>query len=194
MPPSIKNAAATREKMLHSARHHFLQESYDNVGLRDIARDAGVDVALVSRYFGSKEGLFKEVLRGKRPSLAESDLKADDLPAYFASLSTQDQCGSEQENIDRLLIILRSASSPKAAAVVRDAMREDMLEPIARMLPGEDADVRASLLLSVLMGTGILRTVMAVEPLCQCDTGTMHDRLLALLKAAIAEQPGCGAA
>ena len=64
--PAKKSAAATREKLLASARQRFLRESYDNVGLRDIAADAGVDVALVGRYFGSKEQLFTEVLRGGR--------------------------------------------------------------------------------------------------------------------------------
>lgn len=44
-----KNAAVTREAILEAARQRFLLESYDNVGLRDIAGDAGVDVALVGR-------------------------------------------------------------------------------------------------------------------------------------------------
>ena len=36
--PRPKNAAATRQAMLVAARRRVLQESYDNVGLRDIAR------------------------------------------------------------------------------------------------------------------------------------------------------------
>ena len=56
MPPA-RNAAATQERLLACARRRFLQESYDNVGLREIAGDAGVDVALIARYFGSKEEL-----------------------------------------------------------------------------------------------------------------------------------------
>lgn len=59
-----KDALTTRAEMLAAARRRFLMESYENVGLRDIARDVGVDVALVSRYFGSKEELFREVLHG----------------------------------------------------------------------------------------------------------------------------------
>ena len=50
-----RNAAATRDSILTAARGRFLADSYEAVGLRDIAGDAGVDVALVGRYFGGKE-------------------------------------------------------------------------------------------------------------------------------------------
>src|SRR3546814_4650837 len=64
-PARTRNAAATRHAILLAATGRFLQDSYECVGLRDIARDAGIDVALVSRYFGSKEELFAQVLRGE---------------------------------------------------------------------------------------------------------------------------------
>ena len=62
-----RNAAATREAILRAARCHFLTDSYESVGLRDIAGAACVDVALVGRYFGGKEELFRQVLRGDGP-------------------------------------------------------------------------------------------------------------------------------
>ena len=55
-----RNASATRDAMLAAARERFARHSYDDVGLRDVARDAGVDAALISRYFGSKEDLFRD--------------------------------------------------------------------------------------------------------------------------------------
>jgi AcrR family transcriptional regulator len=188
-----RNAAATREKMLEAARARFLTDSYDHVGLREIAADAGVDVALVGRYFGSKEALFKEVLKGDDGPLIDGGLSAADLPAYLASLLTQDAedgatsgRASDNQDIERLIIILRSAASPKAASVVRQAMSEDVLEPIAALLDGEDAEIRASMALSVLMGSTILRRIMAVEPLCECDGESVRRNLTALLRAALA--------
>jgi AcrR family transcriptional regulator len=185
MESRIRNAAATREKILASARARFLLESYDTVGLRDIAGDAGVDVALVGRYFGSKEELFKEVLRAGRGALVTPGTRLADLPSYLASVVTRES-GPDPEEVDSLLIILRSVSSPKAAAAVRDAVRADVLEPIAQMLSGEDAELRASFTLSILMGTTILRTIMAVEPLCACDKGEVRTKLAALLASALA--------
>ena len=55
--PRPRNAAATRTAILEAARERFAAESYDDVGMRDIARDVGVDAALISRYFGSKDDL-----------------------------------------------------------------------------------------------------------------------------------------
>ena len=51
-PTRQRNAAATREAILRAARARFLSDSYESVGLRDIAGDACVVVALVGRYFG----------------------------------------------------------------------------------------------------------------------------------------------
>ena len=58
------NAETTREKLLDAAREAMWRRGYANVGLREIARAAGVDVALISRYFGGKQGLFEATLEG----------------------------------------------------------------------------------------------------------------------------------
>jgi AcrR family transcriptional regulator len=186
MPPRFKNAAATRENMLAAGRRRFLGESYENVGLRDIAADAGVDVALVGRYFGSKEELFREVLRSTSDEWLDHGIGAAELPAWLAALATREH-GSGTEDVERLLIILRSASSPKAAEIVRDSFHADVLEPVARLLSGRDPEMRASVALSLLMGTKILRTIMDVEPLCRCDVGDVRARLTTLLTVALAE-------
>src|SRR3546814_9353842 len=44
-----RDATATRAAILTAARDRFLRDSYDSVGLRDIANGAGVDVALIAR-------------------------------------------------------------------------------------------------------------------------------------------------
>ena len=185
MAPRPKNAAATRETMLASARRRFLEESYENVGLRDIAGDAGVDVALVGRYFGSKEDLFHEVLRGNKGALLDPSMAAEDLPAHIAALAVSKAECASREHIERLLIILRSASSPKASELVRTSFREDVLLPIARIVGGDDGEFRAGMALSLLTGTTIIRTIMSVEPLDRCDSANLEARLRGLLHQAL---------
>lgn len=183
--PRLRNAAATREAMLASARRHFARESYENVGLREIAGEAGVDPALVSRYFGSKEQLFREALRGEDP-LSLDGVSREELPAYLASLFLGKDANQAAEKIDCLLMMLRSASSPRAAEIVREAISDDVLEPMAALLAGEDAAMRASLSLAVLMGCGILRTAMALDPLRDADEARLHERVTSLFAAALA--------
>lgn len=191
IPPTpvsrLRNAAATREAILASARRHFARENYDNVGLREIAGDAGVDPALVGRYFGSKEQLFREALRkDDQPVIA--GMSCDELPEYFATLLTSDNagdCAVTAAKVDRLLMLLRSATSPKAAEIIRQTVDEDMLGPVAAVIGGEDAEMRASLCLSVLMGTGIVRSAMGIDPMCTVDGDRLHERLVALFAAAL---------
>jgi AcrR family transcriptional regulator len=180
-----KNAAATREALLLSARRRFLEESYDNVGLRDIARDAGVDVALVGRYFGSKEELFREVLRGTCPHWLDPQVTAESLPGHLAALAVRVEEADAQESLDRLMIILRSATSPTTSELVRAAFVEDVLEPVARLLPGEDARLRASVAFTILMGTKVLRTIMGVQPLLQCQKDRLEAKIRDLLRQAL---------
>ena len=50
-----RDAANTRRLLLSSARRRFAQDGYSATRVRDIAADAGVNVALINRYFSSKE-------------------------------------------------------------------------------------------------------------------------------------------
>jgi len=67
-PPSIPPhapapAAGAREKLLAAALEQFGEHGYDGASIRDIARAAGVNIALVSYHFGSKERLYHELAR-----------------------------------------------------------------------------------------------------------------------------------
>ena len=48
---------------MEAATRRFATQGYERAGAREIAADAGVTAALVNRYFGSKEGLFAEVIK-----------------------------------------------------------------------------------------------------------------------------------
>ncbi|MDT7789518.1 MAG: hypothetical protein QOF58_7937 [Pseudonocardiales bacterium] len=55
-------AAATKEKVLAAARELFITSKYDEVKAADIARAAGVAHGLVFHHFGSKQGLYQEIV------------------------------------------------------------------------------------------------------------------------------------
>lgn len=187
-PTRQRNAAATREAILRAARCRFLTDSYESVGLRDIAGAACVDVALVGRYFGGKEELFRQVLRGDGPGKLDDLPTAGSLAEFLADLAVQPQGDDKSEHVEKLLLILRSASSPTAAGIVRDSFREDVLGPLANLLDGSDAELRASLSLAVLIGSTILKTVMEVGPLCDGARDTVRQRLVRIIEAALAKE------
>src|ERR1051326_9243886 len=67
-----RNASETRADLLAAARFRFARDGYEATNLRDIATDVGVNVSLVSRYFGSKEGLFQAALAFDRNRVAQT--------------------------------------------------------------------------------------------------------------------------
>lgn len=156
-PARTRNAAATRTAILEAARRRFAHEGYDQTGLRDIASDAGVDAALISRYFGGKEELFEEVLTCG-PDIAEFlDGDREGFGDRVARVLSVDPM--REEKFQLFLIMLRSASSPKAAAAIRRHSRESFYEPLEAWLGGEDAAVRARVLSCIMMGATMNRMI-----------------------------------
>lgn len=63
-PPKAKAAGGagdTRESILDAAEDLFSKHGFYGVTIREVAREAGVDTALVHYYFGAKRGLFDAV-------------------------------------------------------------------------------------------------------------------------------------
>ncbi|MDD1771586.1 MAG: TetR/AcrR family transcriptional regulator [Methanomassiliicoccales archaeon] len=64
--PSVKTGTA-KERILSSAFELFAEKGYGTTTTKDIAQRAGVNEVTVFRSFGSKEALFKEVIKDRMP-------------------------------------------------------------------------------------------------------------------------------
>lgn len=53
----------TKERLLEVAEKLFAERGLEGTSVRDIAKAAGLNLSLVSYYFGGKEGLYKELIR-----------------------------------------------------------------------------------------------------------------------------------
>lgn len=154
-----RSAEVTRQRILVAASSRFAQGSYEEVKLRDIAADVGIDVALVHRSFGSKEQLFAAVLMAASPAneLLASD--REELAAVFANNIFALQ------STDALQIALRSLSSPQARDVLRGHSMIDFIGPLIAKLDDPARQQRAALFTACLLGIGILRDVLQIEAL-----------------------------
>lgn len=162
-PPITRNAGQTRDRILASARRLFSSHGYEHVGTRDIAGEAGVDAALVIRYFGGKEELFREVIAG-------GFRVEEHLPADLSRLGTflvDEVLGKEADGDDfnALGVLLRSASSPTIAAMVAERFDEEFIKPLAKRLGGRDAEVRAALIASYIVGLATMRHAFSTHAL-----------------------------
>ncbi len=68
--PIHADAAATRQRILQSATRLF-SERGEASSIRDIAKSAGVSLAMVHHYFGSKDGLYAACVDAMYAELAE---------------------------------------------------------------------------------------------------------------------------
>ena len=57
-----KGDSGTREAILSAAKQSFAEQGYAGTSLRALARTAAVDPALITHFFGSKDGLFEAAL------------------------------------------------------------------------------------------------------------------------------------
>jgi AcrR family transcriptional regulator len=62
-PGRPKGERQTRAALIEAAKGCFLHNSYDQVSIRELARRAGVDAAMIRYYFDSKVGLFETMVR-----------------------------------------------------------------------------------------------------------------------------------
>ena len=81
-----RDAGRTRRRLLDAARERFAADGFSSTTVRQVADDAGVDVALIKRYFGSKEGLFEACLAAAVDDLREQPAPegADDVATRIA--------------------------------------------------------------------------------------------------------------
>ncbi len=183
-PPRRRDSAATRAAILEAAKTQFARLGYDSAPLRDIAAGAGVDVALIKRYFGGKEGLFTEALKESiRPRLVEWDRAtfARDIAAMMA-----DGPGVGDARTHGFQFLLRAATSPTTAPLLSVAVQERFLTPIRDWLGGPDAEARARVLAAAFIGFLVERLIRG-EPLEGRERDIFVARASALFERLVAD-------
>ncbi len=183
----------TRERILQAARRRFVDDGYGAVSMRSIAADAGVDVALVSYHFGSKQAVFgaamaltanpAEVIAAALPG----DL--DGLPERIlvALLHTWDDPA-----LGGPLRALAAAAGqePALATVLRELLEHELIEPVADRLSGTHRIERAGAFAAQLAGLIFTRHVIALPPLDRLPAEELVRRLVPALRATLAGLDG----
>jgi AcrR family transcriptional regulator len=182
-----RNAADTRQAILTSARRCFAESGYDGAGVREIAAGAGVTAMLVNRYFGSKEQLFAEAIAAAMttPSiLAQANLGAADMaPRMAATLIEITKPGAIP--LEGFLIMLKSASSKRAAELGREQIEAHYQRTLTHALGGELAAQRAAVFLALVAGIQVMRQMIGLTALTDA-TPDQLERVLTPLVAQLA--------
>ena len=167
-PQPKRNAAETRNRLLQAARRLFARANYVSVGIREIGAEAGVNPALISRYFGSKRNLFLEVAsilndEGNAALPEVSPLERTNLA--ISGILTE---GAQSAWVTDFRITALSALDPNVSDVMT-ATYDKVREQIMAVLPGEHAGTRAELILAQLMGAALVVNLLRGDKSPQID-------------------------
>lgn len=177
------DAQATRAALLEAAGALFDERGYDAATVRDIGERAGVDPALIARYFGGKEGLYLATLRHDgRPS----------MPTEPGALLECMLSRTEQRGIGPVGVAIVSPTlSDALREQVREILAARVVEPVADGLgDGPGARLRAEVLLATAVGVALARAGGTLPALADAS---LEDVLALLAPLADAATPACPA-
>ena len=186
--PRRRDAARTRQTLLDAARKRFAQHGYSATTVREIADDAGVNVALINRYFESKEGLFGACLTAAVDELRRTsdDVPFEQLPAVIARQVAG--LTGEGRPSQVLLLLLRSSGDERADRIRLGVLRGygENLAAAAGWRPGDPDGaamiLRAQVVLAATTGIALLRSA-GLEPLASAGADDLAGPLRELLDA-----------
>jgi len=168
--------ADTRDALLTAARTEFAERGFDGATVRVIADRAGVDPAMVNHWFGGKEALFMAALD---LPIDPSTLVAEVVPGdpdrlgeriVERFLTIWDHTGGGR----RLAALVRSvASHETAAAMMRQMISRILVRRVVASVAPDRLELRATLVGSQLVGLGMVRYVLRLEPLASADHRTI---------------------
>ena len=181
-PKRRRDAAATREAILEAATSRFATQGYERAGVREIAADAGVTAALVNRYFGSKEGLFAEVIERALGMGHLLEGRKEDLADHLARLMVYGREDSRDPAYTPLMLLLHSATAPGAVKLFRRDLDHTELPLLAGQIGGDDSAVRAVMVMAQLTGFAIMYQVLRPKAFANAR----GEELVTLLSGALA--------
>ncbi|WP_416417394.1 TetR family transcriptional regulator [Paenarthrobacter aromaticivorans] len=163
----------SREAILVAARKLFAEQGFDGTSLRQVAREASVDPAMVHHFFKGKDELFA--------SSVELPADPDEVLAGVETLEP----GARAEALVRAVVRLwESPAQPGLVAFVRGTIGSKaktalLRETVSRTIlsrvmvgvqgPAEEVRLRGNLVATQVVGLMLLRYVIRLEPLASAD-------------------------
>jgi AcrR family transcriptional regulator len=176
------DAQASRRALLDAAGSLFDERGYQGATLRDIGERAGVDPALIARYFGGKEGLYLAALEHTEP------VPEADPHAVFARLLAK----SEHDNANNpiCLAMVSPTLSDGLREQIRAMMARRLIDPLGRRLEEAGVDrsrLRAELLVAVAIGVTLSRSGGTLTALSEGSLDELHEVLDPLVARLVGE-------
>lgn len=150
-----KDEQGTKQRIQAAAIELFARKGFGATGVREIAAEAGVSLAMVNYHFGSKAALLEEILTSffeRMSAMVEKNLSGDDSPEDKLRRHINFVVDVFRENPAMARVALVELPHDVPGLVELKAVRISQLAGmvVARMLPDLPEAVRANIRLEVL--------------------------------------------
>ncbi len=187
----------TRQDILDSARRLLAGGGCGATSMRAIARDAGVDAALVVHYFGGKEGLLREALRpGEVAAVDFEELVGEDVGRLGERLVAAflEEIDAQADHGEGIAVVLgMGMEDPLAAELVRELVVDAWTAPLGAALEratgAPDAHLRAQLAATQMVALVVSRQLGVMEHLMGLDRAELVRRYGAMVQSALTGVP-----
>ncbi|MFJ5607904.1 TetR/AcrR family transcriptional regulator [Streptomyces sp. NPDC093221] len=173
-----RDAAGSRERLLKAAGELFAEHGYDRTTARAIGSRAGVDPAMIARYFGGKAQLYIATLR------------TNDGPDDIVDLLDPDRLATILDRTRRhgpnpvYQVAVRPHEDPAGQQATRAELHRRVVDPLHRRLLAEgtpDPALRAELIAAAFIGVVLARGSGAFTRLPALPDAELRTLLLQML-------------
>ncbi|MCW2665795.1 MAG: transcriptional regulator, TetR family [Frankiales bacterium] len=175
--PREERRRRTEAVILDAARELFARTGFERTTIRAVAARAGVDPALVMQYYVNKEGLFAAAATWSDEDQRVVTADRDELPrAALADLFSHFE--RVEDRAASVALMRNCLTHPGAAALMRDEVMCDRAAAVAGKMTGDEAELRAGLFAACVMGLGMARYLLEIEPVRSAS----HEDLVRLME------------
>lgn len=170
--------------LLDAAREVFAESGFDGATVRAIAARASVDPSMINHWFGGKQNLF-----------AQAVLRLPFQPGDFVATAVAGPLDGLGDRLLRTFLsawdshpnafpaLVRGAASHELATEgFRDLVTSTILGPITEQVSADDAGLRATLCGAQLVGVGMARYVIRLEPIVSATPDVLADAVAPTLQ------------
>jgi AcrR family transcriptional regulator len=175
-----RDAAASKQALLHSAQDLFGQRGFEGTTIREIGERAGVDPALIARYFGSKADLYVAAVvaegQGDQPPRDLDGLS--DMTDAILSRTDQQGLGPVTQ------AIIRSDTPEEIRRAAQAHLVRRIVTPLAADLTRRgvvEPQLQAEIVASALLGINLARGLGWFEELRVTPKDELVESITALL-------------
>ncbi|MGK4584737.1 helix-turn-helix domain-containing protein [Kitasatospora sp. HPMI-4] len=179
-PPRRRDAARSRELLVQAAMELFADRGFERTTTREIGERAGVDPALIARYFGSKMQLYLAAVRVEVGDAVPADLLDEDrLRGLLERFSRRGPGPSFQAAV-------LPGDNTEVQQAARTHLHERLVHPLCERFTDEQADrpqLRAELAAAAFAGVVLARSSGAFPELAEAEPEELLPMLHDLLAA-----------